>query len=139
MVYGIEYSKLNLLKLIYFLNNNIFVFFHDLEPEYYDEVVSRFHQCMDNLEKIIVQKKGECFLVITGTLKFQKIQILINMIEKLDISEVTICELKPDKKFDEEVIFSPKFNLYLAGRKMIYVWKDEKVISYHNFPPKASW
>lgn len=137
MTYCLKYSKLNLLELIYFLKNDIFVFFYDLEPDYFDEVVSRFRQCMDNLEKIIVQKRGECFLVITGTLKFQKVQILINTIEKFDISDVAICESKPDKKFDEEVVFSSK--KYLFGRKLISVWKDEMWITYSNFPKKIHW
>ena len=133
MVKVIKYSKEELLKYFKFLNEDIYIFFYDLDNTLFDRVATDFSRLISDAKNIRLDSIKGHKLVVLGKINFKLINELIDELDNLDIGEFEIAEF--NNRELANLTNEAKFLSFAKDIvvKSIYINKDEQVIQAYNF------
>ena len=114
------------------LDNNIYLFFYDLDYLSFCDMEKKLSNYMNIAETRMIKIGRENYFLIFGCLYIQKIEELIMELDSMDIGEFEIAEYSNK----QGVINS--FNSFNKTKdknfsRQIYINKDERIIQIYNF------
>ncbi len=124
----IKYSKDIFLFYLNSFKNKIYIYFYDLNPLLFDDVISRISKLTIEMKVIKKKIKKEDTLLIVCEFKKTETNALINFLDKIDIGEFEISEY--DSAYDIEI--SHFYCTKKCDLKSLYINKDEAIIQLYN-------
>lgn len=130
MTHVIKYSTINLLKNLSSLSHEVYLLFYDLDSELFDGIKQKLSVYLNSIETEIIKINKIESLIVFCYLNSNKLQMLVDGLDSLDIGEFEISEYR-DKQETIALLRSKSIN-HKKDCKLIYVNKDERVIQLYN-------